>query len=255
MIVIQSTRITHAGYENLTVICPSCNYECIFNRASDIGIFQPVAGREVQCTNKICLKPFRIVSDSVNERHEMLVSECSQLLERKQYMYCILNLATAHEMFFGLFLRVNLLYKPFAADANSHSSGSLNKVNDLSAKLHCKIKRCTFPSMRNVFLSEVTNAPPATDLLSAEKSILALHPQDTPDSKIEALGDGALVQLLKDLKSTKLHNVRNEVVHKQGHRPTKEEATKYFEEAKSILFPLTYCLDLHDDLNWYVSRR
>ena len=253
--MVQSIRITHAGYENLTVICPSCNYECIFNRASDIGTFQPVAGREVQCTNKICLKPFRIVSDSVNERHEMLVRECYQLLERKQYMYCILNLATAYEMFFGLFLRVNLLYKPYAAAANSGLSGSLDQMNDLSVKLHHKIKQHTFFKMRQLFLSEVTNTSPATDLLSAEKRILLLRPQGVDDCKIKALGDGTLVQLLKDLKSTNLHNVRNEVVHKQGHRPTKEEATKYFEEAKSILFPLRHHLDLRDDLNWYVNRR
>ena len=186
----------------------------------------------------------------------MLVFECYQLLGRKEYMYCILNLATAYEMFFSLFLRVYLLYKPYTADANSGLAGSLDKVNELSATLHHKIERLTFPSMRKLFLSEVTNTMPVIDLLSAEKRILSLRPQqDTLDSNIEALGDGNLVQLLKDLKGTDIHNVRNAVVHKQGHRPTKEEATKYFEEAKSILFPLTHHLDLHDDLNWYVYRR
>ena len=251
----RSTRIKDAGYENLTAICPWCKRECKFNRASDFGTFQPIAGRKVQCTSNTCRKPFWITSDSVNERHEMLVFECYQLLERKQYMYCILNLATAYEMFFGLFLRVNLLYRPYAADSSSHLSQSLNKVDDLSVKLNRKIERCTFPRMRNLFLSEVTNATPVANLLSAEKRILSLCSQNVLDSKIEALSDGTLVQLLKGLKSTDLHSVRNAVVHKQGHRPTKEEATKYFEEAKAILFPLTHLLDLRDDLNWYISRR
>ena len=173
--MIPSTRIRIASYENLIVDCPWCDYECIFNRASDIGTFQPIAGRDVQCPNDICGKLFRIISDSVNERHEMLVTECYQLLERKQYMYTILNLATAYEMFFGLFLRVNLLYKPYAVDANSGVSGSLDKVNDLSVKLHSKIKRLTFPRMRNLFLSEVTCATPVTDLLQCwgEDSLVA----------------------------------------------------------------------------------
>ena len=82
-----------------------------------------------------------------------------------------------------------------------------------------------------------------------------MRPQDdTSDFKIEALGDGHLVQLLNKLKGTDLNDVRNAVVHKQGHRPTKEEATKYFEEAKSILSPLTHHLDLRDEPNWYISR-
>ena len=251
----RSTRIKDAGYENLTAICPWCKRECKFNRASDFGTFQPIAGREVQCTSNICRKPFWITSDSVNERHEMLVFECYQLLERKQYMYCILNLATAYEMFFGLFLRVNLLYRPYAADSSSHLSGTLNKVDDLSVKLHRKIEHCTFLPMRKLFLIEVTNATPVADLLSAEKRILSLRPQNVDDSKIEALSDGTLVQLLKELKSTDLNDVRNRVVHKQGYRPTEQEATKYFEEAKSILFPLTRRLDLRDEINWYVSRR
>ena len=251
----RSAGIKDAGYENLTVVCPSCNCECIFNRASDIGTFEPIAGREVQCTSNLCREPYWIYSDSVNERHEMLVYECYQLLERKQYMYCILNSAMAYEMFFSLFLRVNLLYKPYAPDAYSGLAGSLDKVNELSATLHHKIERLTFPSMRNLFLSEVTNTTPVTDLLSAEKRILSLCPRkNTPDIKIEELSDGILVQLLKALKSTDIHNVRNAVVHKQGHRPTKEEATKYFEESRSILFPLTHHLDLHDDLNWYIGR-
>ena len=252
----RSARIKDAGYENLTVACPWCNCECIYNRASDIGTFEPISGREVQCTGNSCRKLIWIYSDSVNERHEMLVYECYQLLERKQYMYCILNLATAYEMFFSLFLRVYLLYKPYAADANSGLSGSLDKVNELSATLHHKIEHLTFPRMRNLFLSEVTNTTPVTDLLSAEQRILSLRPrEDTPDSKIEALGDGNLVQVLKDLKSTDIHNVRNAVVHKQGYRPTKEEAEKYFQEARSILFPVTVYLDLRHEPNWYVSRR
>ena len=252
----RSAGIKDAGYENLTVVCPSCNCECIFNRATDIGTFEPIAGREIQCTSNLCREPYWIYSDSVNERHEMLVYECYQLLERKQYMYCILNSAMAYEMFFSLFLRVNLLYKPYAAAANSGLAGSLDKVNDLSMKLHCRIKGQAFPGMRKLFLSEVTSVTPVIDLISAEKRILSLRPQDdTPDRKIEALGDGSLVQLLKALKGTDIHTVRNAVVHKQGHRPSKEEATKYFQEAKSILFPLTHHLDLRDDLNWYIGRR
>jgi len=241
--VVESINIRISSYENVIADCPCCDHVCIFNRASDLHTFEPIGGRNVRCTDYNCRKPFRIISDSVNERHEMLVYECYEL---KQYMYCILNLATAYEMFFGLFLRANLLYKPFAQDPNPDN---LNQMNCLSVKLNSKIKKYTFSPMRQLFLSEVTNKTPITDLLIAEERILSLSPQETPVSRIEALDDKDLVQLLRALKNTEVYRVRNNVVHKQAYRPTKEEAAKYFEEAKFILFQLTRRLDIRDEIN------
>jgi len=101
------------SYENFVAVCPECGRDSIFNRASDLHTFEPIAGREVACLSGYCRKPFRIINDSVNNAHEMLIFDCYELIERKHYMNCILSLAQAYEVFFSFFFRVEFLYKPF----------------------------------------------------------------------------------------------------------------------------------------------
>ena len=250
MIPIAEKRRT--SYENFVAECPSCGHECIFNRASDLCTFEPIAGLNVSCQSEKCHKPFRLVSDSVNERHEMLIHDCYELLERKQYMNCILNLALAYETFFSLFLRVELLYKPFAVDP-----GQLDRLNLLSKKLENKIKRYTFHPMRALFLWQITKQRSAATFDEAEEIIKAF-PGDSKspeDSEIEALSDAKLIPLLKALRDTTIHELRNNVVHKQAYRPTREEVKDSLKETRSILFPLTNRLRLHDDPNLYLYMR
>ena len=104
------------SYENFAAECPWCRRENIFNRASDLKTFEPIAGRDVSCLSAACGKPFRILGDSVNSPHEMLIFDCYELLDRKHYMNAVLSLAQAYETFFSLFFRVELLYKPLGAD-------------------------------------------------------------------------------------------------------------------------------------------
>ena len=253
--MIPIVRIKHANYENIIAACHWCGHECIFNRASDIGTFEPIWGKDIQCLKGSCQKSFRIVSDTANERHEMLIFDCHQLLERKQYMYCILNLTMAYEMFFSLFLRVELLYKPFVADPNPKRSENQNRMNVLSKKLDCKTKRWTFDPMRSIFLSEVTDQQPVPDLRVSEGRIDSLKSRSASECKIRALSDTRLIPPLICLRDTGINKVRNAILHKQGYRPTKKEAKKYLEEAGSILFKLTRYLDLRDDLNYWIRRR
>ena len=102
--IIPIAKNKRPSYENFVADCPLCGHECIFNRASDLHTFEPIGGLNVTCLNGLCAKTFRLVSDSVNERHEMLIYDCYELLERKHYMNCILSLAQAYEVFFSLFL-------------------------------------------------------------------------------------------------------------------------------------------------------
>jgi hypothetical protein len=140
-------------YENFVAECPWCGKESIFNRASDLRTFEPIAGRDVSCQSVDCGKPFRIVGDSVNNRHEMLIFDCYELIERKHYMNCILSLAQAYEVFFSLYFRVELLYKPFGADRDQE----LADLNRISEGLHDKIKEHTFTPMRALFLQYTVN--------------------------------------------------------------------------------------------------
>ena len=254
---IPVTYVKEAGYENLVVDCPRCGCESVFNRASDLRLFAPIGGLNSQCLNEKCEEPFRIVSDSVNERHEQLIFDCHYLLKRKQYMHCILNLATAHEMFFSLFLRVELLYKPFATDSNSQG---FDEINRLSEKLDNRIKRHNFATMRKLFLQQLIDGQSPVDLHEAKKAIHALPKRaksvkEVSNDEIREKANASLKSLLIDLNRSTIHELRNRVVHKRAYRPTFEEARDALDEARSIIFPLTSRLDIRDDLYGYLRRK
>jgi len=249
---IPTIWVKQASYENIVVECPWCGRENIFNRASDLCTFEPIAGLDVSCQNVECGKSFRIVGDSVNNRHEMLILDCYELLERKHYMNCILTLTQAYEVFFSLFLRVELLYKPFARD----DGRDFNHLNRLAEMLSTKVEKYTFRPMRKLFLQQIIANPHPANLAEAETLIAELKaPSCKPnDAELERLGDEEVVALLKGVKNTTIHKLRDAVVHKQAYRPTREETEAALKEARSLLFPLTNRLNLYDDINWYLRR-
>jgi hypothetical protein len=239
------------SYENFVAECPWCLQDNIFNRATDLHTFEPIAGRNVSCQNADCRKPFRIVGDSVNSAHEMLIFDCYELIERKHYMNCILTLAQAYEAFFSLFFRVELLYKPFGSDPDQEMAD----LNSLSKELHKKIKKHTFAPMRALFLSHIVanHSPKTLAEASSVVSALPSSPNDPCDAAIESHSDLKLVPLLKALKRTNINTLRNQIVHKRAYRPTREQVDAALEETRSILFPLTSRLELYDEINWYMK--
>lgn len=249
---IPEAKIKHASYENIPVECPWCGQESIFNRASDLRILEPIAGLNVSCQSNNCGRPFRMVGDSVNCAHEMLILDCYELLERKHYMNCILTLAQAYEVFFNLSLRVELLYKPFARDIE----GSVERLKGVAVQLTEKVKKHTFVPMRALFLRQVISGGEPANLSEAEATIARLkkRPSDPKDAELQALGDKQLVEWLMSIKRTSINRLRNEVVHKVAFRPTREQAEDALEEARSVLFPLTSRLGLAEDINWYVGQ-
>ena len=66
----------HPTYENFEAECPHCGEWCIFNRASDLGTFGLIAGRDVTCQNAACGQPFRIGGDMISTAPEMLLFDC-----------------------------------------------------------------------------------------------------------------------------------------------------------------------------------
>lgn len=242
---------TWTSYENFEAQCPRCEQKSTFNRATDLKDLNPIDFRTVFCLNAGCRKPFNINNDSINPRHQMLVLDCSELLERKRYMNCILNVAQAYEMFFGLFLRVQLLYKPWARDTERDSA----HLNRLADKLRDKIKEYTFARMRALFLRQLIADPKPANLTEAETAVASLDPSEPKDAEIEALADKNLVALLKRVKRTGINTLRNQVVHKEAYRPPRKEAEEALDEARLLLFQLTRRLDLADDINHYRRQK
>ena len=244
-----TAKIKYSDYENIVVDCPRCGHELVFNRASDLCTFEPIFGANVSCFD--CKGGFWLNGDSVNERHEAIIYSCHDLLEAKRYMNCILNVCQAYEMFFSLYLRVKLLYVPFGANSN-RGSKALAKMNQLSRELSRKTKKFTFWKMRNLFLYLAIDSIPSSNLGESETYIDALANSNPPeDAELNSLVDRKLAHFLVRIRRTNIHELRNEVVHKEGYRPTRTEAEDALGEALSVLLPLTWQFDVHDDVNWY----
>lgn len=238
------------SYENFAAQCPWCGKESNFNRATDLKDLSPIDFRTVLCLSPSCRKLFNINGDSVNSAHEMLVFDCYELLQLKHYMNCILTLAQAYEVFFSLFLQAELLYKPFAADPDK----DINQLNRIAEQLAEKVADHAFGGMRALFLRQFVSAASPKSLVEAEAAIEALEdrPNEPADAELESLPDERLVVLLKAVKRTTLHRLRNQVVHKRAYRPTRDEAEAALQETRSVLFPLSQRLRLYDDINWYM---
>jgi hypothetical protein len=259
--VRQTGRRTMAGipcaeeiqttYENFTARCPWCGFKNIFNRASDLEDLEPIAHKQVVCLNRDCEQRFTISGDSINPAFEMLIYDCYELRCAKHYAYCILNLAQAFEVFFSQYLRVELLYRPFALD----SDRDIEQLNDLVELLYEKVKRHASAAMRNLFFYQVLQQRQARSLSEAEASINALpdRPPEPSDASIESVTDQRLSALLMRLKYCKVGELRNQVVHKRAYRPKLDEVNEALRETREILLPLASMLRIQsDDLNWYM---
>ena len=240
--------IKNSGYENVEADCPICRQGCIFNRKWDLCTSGPIAGIDVVCEK--CKKGFRLVGDTLNEQHEMLIFDCHEHLERKRYRNCILNLCQAYEMFFSLYLRVTLVYKPFGSDSDSISADLC--LNQLFQTLEQKIKPFSFEKMRACFLRLIIDSNPPSTLDEARNYMKKLDPRPPKDDELKAVTDTTLVGFLMRIKSVAINELRNKVVHQAGYRPKRDEAEKALQETRSILFPLTWRLNLQDDVNLYL---
>jgi len=213
--------IPRTTYENFSVKCPWCYKESIFNRRSDRQTGEPVAGLTVACLNAECGRSFWIANDSVNNAHEMLILDVPELYERKHYMNCIINLAQAYEVFFSLYLRVNLLYKPFGGDSHR----DIDMFNRLDEALYNEIKKYGFVDMRALFLWHIVTGSPLSRNLTEAEAVLSAFPKPKipSDAAIKAMTDTNLIPFVEVVKKSKINEMRNLVVHKRAYRPSREE--------------------------------
>ena len=158
-------------------------------------------------------------------------------------------------MFFSLFLRVEFLYKPYAADPNENAV-KLHNFNRLAKQLSKKVEKYAFPKMRKLFLWQIVSGCSPLTLADAEAAIGKLKVRkDCPnDADLESLSDKELMPILKAIRDTQIDKLRNKVVHKQAYRPTWEEVESALDECRKLLPPLTWHLGLHDDPGWYVGE-
>lgn len=241
-----------SNYENVFATCPHCGQEVIFNRVSDLKTTQPIGGLEVVCLRTECAQPFRIVGDSINEAHDMILMGCLELLERKRYMECVTQTCQAYEMFFNLHLYAELVYRPFG---KVKGGAALIGVNERSKSLHKAIGKFAFKDIRNLSLAVAIEADHTRpfDAAKAAAFIAAIprKPNEPSDADVGAIpGKGIADQFLR-IKKSDINVERNQVAHGRAYRPKRERAEQLLSEARNTLLPLTYALKLHSEIMHY----
>lgn len=222
-------------YENFEATCPSCERLNIFNRASDLKTFQPIAFREVLCLH--CGQGFCINSDIINPAYQCLVLDARELLQVKRYAASVLNAAQAFETFFSHYLRLALVPGFYWPQAHAW----VDDINAIRSKLYDTIKNLTYKKLRDVFLNTVLAADDiqSTDRAYEVIDTLPSRARRTPtNADLQTYPDHTIAALLQQLKDSTVHELRNRVIHKDAYRPTLSEAAAALEEAAEVLFPL-----------------
>lgn len=244
-------------FENVYVACPFCRHPNVFNRASDLPEQGFISGVEVKCLSAECKRPFRIGGDLVNPQHQLLLHDCDRLFREKRYTACVLYAAQSFEVFFSLYLRVELVFKPFGRQRETTQvRPPISEANDLLKALHRVMRRLSYVRLRSVFLHRVLANQGIESLAEAKhviESLPSLSDTCPTNPVISRHSDKRIAALLLDLKKATVHELRNKVAHQELLRPSRQQALNAVKKAGDVLYPLGTHLQLFSaDFNWYV---
>lgn len=237
-------------FENFEAECPECNYPNIYNRVSDLDTIEPICFKTVICQE--CKKHFNINGDRISPKYQFLINECYKNIELKKYMNCILNICTAYETFFNLFLLSTLLIKPFFEYSIFKS---IDQFNEIESLLRHRSKDYPFTKMRNIFISlNLTNKTYQTkdEIIQIIKNMPKLT-KTIKDIKINEINDDFFRSYLLRLKNHKINEIRNQIIHKYAYRPSFEEVEFHLKESREIIFSLSARLELKKSLKYLTS--
>jgi hypothetical protein len=245
--------IKEANYENVLANCPMCQHENVFNRATDLKSFEPVARMSVTCQTYSCSHEFDIIGDAINPSYEMLIFECTRHFAKKQYMAVVANICQSYEMFFSHLLQVYLVYNPM----NIEEPHALKELNVRANTLFNFTKSFAFADMRRcaIHTAAIRTRAPVLDhklalehinkMKSAKKAKVFLGVDDiAPELKVE----------WGRIENSSIGDQRNNVVHKTAYRPTFAIARECFDEARETLLPLGQKMNLNKTASWYLNR-
>lgn len=232
------------NFENFIAKCPHCGFRNIYNRVSDLQDIRPISRRGVTCLSPECRYPFDINGDTAAPVYQMLIFDCHNLLKEKRYIYCILNLTQACEIFFSLYARIQLIYRNYSAKEHN-----ICKMNELLTLFHQKVKTYAFAKLRNLFINLVMLENMPRDLNESEDMLNAIseYTEEPSDRSIAQVEDHKMRDLLQRLKSSEINILRNKVIHKFAYRPSKEETENLFKETKNIIYLLAGLLNINAD--------
>lgn len=228
------SKNTSSDYENFYADCPYCGFSNIFNRVSDLKTLAPISFQIVKCLSKACSHKFNINGDSASEAYETLIHDCNDLLERKKYSSCILNLTQAYEVFFNLFVYLKLVGVPFSKE---EENSDIDVLNNMSRDLRKAIRNFGYRSMRNLFFNFVIKDIKPQNIVESHIWIGEIHKfgGDLNGEEFKKIDNLELRKLILSIKNSKIEELRNNIAHKYAYKATEDEARKMFKETRTNL--------------------
>lgn len=235
-------------YENFSAQCPFCQKWNIYNRASDLQSFDAISGRGVVCFH--CQQDFWINCDSCSLDFKKLILNSWSLVPEKKYMYIVINLCMAYELFFSTYIHNILVVKSVNEQRekimNDDEFEMIEECNRLSKMLYNKIKTLTYGTLMSVFIKLVLdqNNPSILEIFQAEKYIKNIKPaslerleEEIKKSHIQKKLKGYLLALVcMQRLETSISYLRNKVVHKYAYRPRLMEVERELKIAELFIF-------------------
>ncbi len=225
-----------ATYENYEVACPICKKWNVFNRITDIKSIGVACGKKIQCLN--CKGLFIISTDDVDEQYEYFLNDCEELLKQKKYMYCIVNLCQACEAFFMKCIDIKLLWVPYRKGIFGQDDSRYQLFDNFFEKIHKRFKKFTYYELRNIVFDVYLNDKSFStqeEILDYLYKLTGNPIQEPSDKNIKAKIDEKQRNIFMDLKGLKIHEIRNNVVHKEGYRPTLDDVKHYINQVTSFI--------------------
>lgn len=239
-----------ATYESYEVACPICGKWNIFNRMSDIGSINVASGKTVKCLH--CNKDFLIIGDKLNLKYEYFLEGCDDLIKQKNYMYCIIILCQSCEAFFMKCIDIKLLWKPYRSGVFGGYKGNKD-FDDFAGKIHDRFDKFTYQKLLNVFFDlylNNKNFKNEDDISNYLDNLSELSKSEPSKKEIETKSTGTQRNLFLELKELKINEIRNDVVHKDGFRPSLVDAQNYLNKVRRIIEEISKALDLEDMLSY-----
>jgi hypothetical protein len=128
-------------------------------------------------------------------------------------------------------------------------------VNNVLEKLNDTFRRAPYVKMRSVFIDLASRASPVTleESFGIMDSLTTVSEQGN-EWISGAFADERLRELMLRLKALKIHELRNDVVHKDAYRPTRETVDQAISEFGEDVLPLGVRLNAEsNDINGYSS--
>jgi hypothetical protein len=232
-------------YENVSCNCPGCDAKNIYNRVSDLKTIEQLDLITVPCFN--CNIEFNIEGDTINDTYELILMEVHEAKNRKEYRNCILLLTQALETFLNHTIEIAVLNEKILIKG----CNNIDEYNEIKKKYFDKLEKLTFTPMKILFYEIFLNKRKFKSKEEIENFIDEIKPgrlrnltevNEKIQKDIKNFPDKAISEMFDILNKTRLHEIRNKVIHKYVYRPSLQEVEECFKDVENITQNFNYSL-------------